>query len=141
MKKSSGDEIVLYQKVSIGTGTGATNPWLQEFPDSISKASWDNYAMISMTKAKELLGVDLMHGSEKSINNYEYYPEKPVIKITVGQKEIELPVLIIPGMNSNTIAVAVGYGRNEELGKTAAGCRNKCLSIYFFQWHNCYLQQ
>ena len=34
---------------------------------------------------------------------------------------MELPILVIPGMNANTIAVAVGYGRNEELGKTAAG--------------------
>ena len=81
MKKSSGDEIVLYQKVSIGTGTGATNPWLQEFPDSISKATWDNYAMISMAKAKELLGLDLMHGTEKEINNYEYYPKNRLSKL------------------------------------------------------------
>ena len=44
----TGTELVLYQKASIGTGTGAVNPWLQELPDSISKASWDNYALISM---------------------------------------------------------------------------------------------
>lgn len=133
IKRSTGDEIILYQKVSIGTGTGATNPWLQEFPDSISKASWDNYAMMSMTKAKELLGIDLMHGSEKQKNNYEYYPEKPVIKISVaGKKDIELPVLIIPGMNTNTIAVAVGYGRNEELGKTAAGIGENVYQLASF---------
>ena len=54
-------------------------------------------------------------------NDYEYYPKKPVIKLTVGKKEVELPILVIPGMNANTIAVAVGYGRNEGLGKTAAG--------------------
>jgi molybdopterin-containing oxidoreductase family iron-sulfur binding subunit len=71
--------------------------------------------------AKELLGLDLMHGSEKAINNYEFYPQKPVVKITLGKKEIELPVLIVPGMQSNTIAIAVGYGRGEKLGMTAAG--------------------
>jgi molybdopterin-containing oxidoreductase family iron-sulfur binding subunit len=111
----------LYQKASIGTGTGATNPWLQELPDAISKATWGNYALISMTMAKELLDVNLLNGTEKESNNYEYYPQKPVIKITVGKKEIELPVLIIPGMQSNTIAVALGYGRSEKLGRTAAG--------------------
>lgn len=120
--KVTSDEIVLYEKVSIGSGVGATNPWLQELPDAISKATWDNYAMISMTKAKELLGLDLMHGSEKEANNYEYYPQKPVIKLTVnGKKEVELPVLVIPGMNTNTIAVAVGYGRHDALGRTATG--------------------
>ncbi|MFZ1312548.1 MAG: TAT-variant-translocated molybdopterin oxidoreductase [Chitinophagaceae bacterium] len=120
-KKVTGAEVVLYQKTSIGTGTGATNPWLQELPDAISKATWDNYALISMSMAKEVLGLDLINGSEKESNNYEYYPQKPVIKLTVGKKEVELPVLVIPGMQANTIAVAVGYGRGEKLGKTAAG--------------------
>ena len=135
IKKSEGDEVVLYQKVSIGTGTGATNPWLQEFPDSISKASWDNYAMISMTRAKELLGLDLMDKkNEKQINNYEYYPDKPVITITVeGKDPIKLPVLIIPGMNKNTIAIAVGYGRHDDLGKTAAGIG---INVYPFTTFN-----
>ncbi|HNR15178.1 MAG TPA: TAT-variant-translocated molybdopterin oxidoreductase [Chitinophagaceae bacterium] len=120
-KKVTGAEVVLYQKTSIGTGTGATNPWLQELPDAISKATWDNYALISMSMAKEVLGLNLIDGSEKESNNYEYYPQKPVIKLTVGKKEVELPVLVIPGMQANTIAVAVGYGRGEKLGKTAAG--------------------
>jgi molybdopterin-containing oxidoreductase family iron-sulfur binding subunit len=112
-KKASGTELVLYQKVSIGTGSQAGNPWLQELPDPVSKATWDNYALISMVKAKEL-GITLD-------NDYEYYPEKPVIELTIGKNKVELPVLVIPGMNADTIAVAVGYGRNEEMGVTAAG--------------------
>ncbi len=112
-KKGGNDEVVLYQKISIGSGVGATNPWLQELPDPISKATWDNYALISMTKANEL-GIKLN-------NDYEYYPQKPVIKLALGGKEVELPILVIPGMNAHTIAVALGYGRNEALGKTAAG--------------------
>lgn len=107
------DELVLYQNVSIGCGHGAMNPWLQELPDPVSKSTWGNYAMISMAKAKEL-GIKLD-------NDYEYYPDKPVIKIQSGAKSIELPVLVIPGVNANTIAVAVGYGRSEKLGRTAAG--------------------
>ncbi|MDP4263209.1 MAG: TAT-variant-translocated molybdopterin oxidoreductase [Bacteroidota bacterium] len=110
-KKGGKTEVVLYQKISIGTGTGATNPWLQELPDPISKATWDNYAMISMAKAKEL-GVKLDM-------NYEYYPQKPVFEFAVGNKKVQLPVLVIPGMNADTIAIAVGYGRAESLGKTA----------------------
>lgn len=122
-KPVSGDEVVLYEKVSIGSGIGATNPWLQELPDGITRATWDNYAMISISKAKELLGVDLSAtGSEKGKNKYEYYPSKPVITLKVaGKKDVSLPILVIPGMNSNTVAVAVGYGRHADLGKTAAG--------------------
>lgn len=108
------DEVVLYEKVTIGGGDGAINPWLQETPDPVSKATWGNYALISMKKADEL-GIDYKG------NDYEYYPQKPVIKIQSGSKSIELPVLVLPGMNANTIAIAVGYGRSEKLGRTAAG--------------------
>jgi molybdopterin-containing oxidoreductase family iron-sulfur binding subunit len=112
--KASGNELVLYQKVSMGTGAQAGNPWLQELPDPVTKATWDNYAMISMSLAKEL-GIKLD-------NDYEYYPEKPVVEFSFGKnKKVELPVLVIPGMNANTIAVAVGYGRNEGMGVSAAG--------------------
>ncbi len=112
-KKASGTELVIYQKVSIGTGSQAGNPWLQELPDPISKATWDNYALISMAKANEL-GI-------KVDSDYEYYMQKPVIEVTVGKNKIELPVLVLPGMNADTIAIAVGYGRNEAQGVTAAG--------------------
>ena len=112
-KKATGAEVVLYQKISIGTGSQAGNPWLQELPDPVSKATWDNYAMISMKKAEEL-GIKLN-------TDYEYYPGKPVIELTVGKNKIELPILVIPGMNADTIAVAVGYGRSEAMGVTAAG--------------------
>ncbi len=120
IKKGGEVELVLYQKVSIGTGKQGTNPWLQELPDPITKATWDNYVMMSMTMAKKVVGIDLIGGSEKHINNYEYFPEKPVVSITVpGKPAFELPVLIIPGMDPNTIAIAVGYGRAKELGKAA----------------------
>lgn len=107
------DELVLYQKVAIGSGEGALNPWLQEVPDPVTKATWGNYALISMKKADELR-IDY-----KDID-YEYYPQKPVIKIQSGNHSIELPILVTPGMDANTIAVAVGYGRNSKLGRTAA---------------------
>ena len=118
-RKGGKIELVLYQKVSIGTGKQGTNPWLQELPDPITKATWDNYVMMSMPLAKEIVGVDLIGGSERHINNYEYYPEKPVVTVTVGGKSVELPVMIIPGMDKDTIAIAVGYGRSKNLGKAA----------------------
>jgi len=123
--KASGSEVVLYQKVSIGTGSQAGNPWLQEMPDPVSKATWDNYALISMKKAEEL-GIKLN-------TDYEYYPQKPVITFTIGKTEIDLPILVLPGMNADTIAIAVGYGRSEAMGVTAAGIGK---NAYPFAVHN-----
>ena len=120
IRKGGKAELVLYQKVSIGTGKQSSNPWLQELPDPITKATWDNYVMMSMPMADEILGIDLIGGTEKHINRYEYFPEKPVVTVTVANKTaVELPVLIIPGMDPNTIAIAVGYGRTDKLGPAA----------------------
>ncbi len=123
IKIGTGTEIALYQKVSMGSGSQANNPWLQELPDPITKATWDNYAMMSITMAKQLVGIDLSDplGQPGKTDDYEVHPEKRVVKITVGGNTVELPVIIIPGMNANTIAIAVGYGRSEKTGKAAFG--------------------
>ena len=120
-RKSGKVEMVIYQKVSMGSGSHGNNPWLLELPDPITRATWDNYAMISVQIAKEL-GIELG-------DNYEVHPEKPVISFKAGNKTIELPVLVIPGMQANTVAIAVGYGRNSSntekskdyLGRAIAG--------------------
>ena len=41
-KKGGKIELVLYQKVGIGEGQGASNPFLQELADPITRAVWDN---------------------------------------------------------------------------------------------------
>ncbi len=112
-KKGGKYELVVYQKVSIGDGKMANNPWLQEMPDPITRACWDNYAIISVSTAEEL--------GYKADDNYEVNPPKPVLKIKAGGKEISIPLLIVPGMNANTIAIATGYGRSQKTGRAAFG--------------------
>ncbi|GAC1584511.1 MAG: TAT-variant-translocated molybdopterin oxidoreductase [Ginsengibacter sp.] len=102
-------ELVLYQKISIGSGYQAGNPWLQELPDPITKTTWDNYAMISPAMGKSMFGIDIYNPA--SSDKYEVERQKPVIKITANGKSVELPVLVIPGVHSNVIAIALGYGR------------------------------
>ncbi len=113
-RKAGKDELVLYQNVAMLTGKQAGNPWLLELPDPVTKATWDNYAMISSHKAEEL-------GIDYKSSDYEYYPSKPIIEITAGNRKVQLPVMVIPGMNANTIAVAVGYGRSASIGKAVSG--------------------
>jgi molybdopterin-containing oxidoreductase family iron-sulfur binding subunit len=113
-RKGGKTEVVLYQNVAMGTGRQGGNPWLLEVPDPVTRSSWDNYAMISTKKAEEL-GIDY-----KDVD-FEYYPDKPIIDITVGNKKVSLPALVIPGMQPDTIAVAVGYGRSENYSKATQG--------------------
>jgi MoCo/4Fe-4S cofactor protein with predicted Tat translocation signal len=131
--KGGATEVVLYQKVGMGNGSQANNPWLQELPDPISKVTWDNYAMMGTAMYKEMFGKDVLKDKGAS-DAYEVNPEKPVIKVTANGKSLELPVLLIPGVQKNTIAVALGYGRKsaadkdgdltatkENIGRAAAG--------------------
>lgn len=113
-------ELVLYQNIAMADGRHPNNPWLLELPDPITRACWDNYVMMSPAMAKELLKIDVT--KERQANNYEFFPEKPVVRVTAGNKAaVELPVLIVPGMQSNTVAIAVGYGRSENLGRAVHG--------------------
>src|SRR5690606_22637778 len=58
-KPGTGVELALYQKTGIGEGKQASNPWLQELPDPVTKATWDNYVIMSWAMAKDMLGIDL----------------------------------------------------------------------------------
>lgn len=118
-KKSSGHELVIYQKATFTDGRQSNNPWLQETPDPITRATWDNYLMVSPSLGKTLFDIDITNATQA--DKYEAFPAKPMVKIKVGAKEEELPVLIIPGMQADTVALAVGYGRAEAIGKAAAG--------------------
>ncbi len=105
VKLSNGDglELLLYEKMGMGDGRYSNNPFLQELPDPITRATWDNYACVSPKYASEVLGINIK--TEADIR------EKDVIKISANGYSIELPVLIQPGQANNTIAIALGYGR------------------------------
>lgn len=112
-------ELALYQKIGIGAGQGASNPWLQELPDPVTRATWDNYIIVSPAMARTLLNIDLNNGGQADA--YEVQPPKKVVKLTVDGKSIELPVLIIPGTHPQTVGIALGYGRTEAVGKAVIG--------------------
>lgn len=118
-KKGGKYELVLYEKVGIGAGQGASNPWLQELPDPVTRATWDNYVIVSPALARTMLDIDLNNGGQADA--YEVNPPKKVVKVVANGKEISLPVLIIPGTHPDTIGIAVGYGRSNNIGKAAAG--------------------
>ncbi|MEO6314974.1 MAG: TAT-variant-translocated molybdopterin oxidoreductase [Chitinophagaceae bacterium] len=119
IKKGGKYELVLYQKPVLGDGRQANNPWLLETPDPVTRATWDNYVIMSPALGKELLGVDI--ADRRQSDTFEVNPDKPVVKVKVGSREVLLPALIIPGVETNTIAIAVGYGRNVKSGRATVG--------------------
>lgn len=108
LNKSEAIEFELTEKISMGDGTGSNNPWLQELPDPLSRACWDNYLTMSAKTAREL-GITNWNISNGALNSN-------LVKLSVNGVTYEnVPVMIQPGQAVGTIAMAVGYGR------TAAG--------------------
>ena len=107
---SKGFELTLYTKAGLGDGQQANNPWLQEFPDPITRTSWDNYITISKADAEDLGFYN------KNVANGGL--DGSYAQITLGGVSIEkVPVLIQPGQAKGSIGLALGYGRTESIQK------------------------
>ncbi|MEQ9063486.1 MAG: TAT-variant-translocated molybdopterin oxidoreductase [Vicingaceae bacterium] len=110
--KSSELELFLYQKTGIGDGQHASNPWLQELPDPVSKITWDNYVTMAASDMKAR-GFNLNLGQEQ---------ESDMVTVTVGDLvSEELPVVAQPGQKPGTIGIALGYGRQVWKNKEKIG--------------------
>ncbi|WP_024771641.1 TAT-variant-translocated molybdopterin oxidoreductase [Aquimarina macrocephali] len=107
--KSSGIELTLYTKTALGDGQQANNPWLQEMPDPITRASWDNYLTVSRADAAEL-GLTNENVANGALNG-------SYAKVTVGETEVVVPVIIQPGQAKGSVGLALGYGKSKGLKK------------------------
>ncbi|WP_289057990.1 TAT-variant-translocated molybdopterin oxidoreductase [uncultured Flavobacterium sp.] len=107
--KVAGDfELVLYTKTGLGDGQHANNPWLQEFPDPITRVSWDNYVTVSNADAKKL-GLSNEIVANGGLNG-------SYATITVDGVKLEnVPVIVQPGQAVGTVGLALGYGRKASL--------------------------
>ncbi|MDO5972458.1 TAT-variant-translocated molybdopterin oxidoreductase [Flavivirga aquimarina] len=101
--KSTGLELTLYTKVGMGDGQQANNPWLQEFPDPITRTSWDNYLTISKADADEK-GLVNKHVANGALNG-------SYANVTVNGVTITAPVIIQPGQAKGSVGLAFGYGK------------------------------
>ena len=104
--EGKGFQLSLYTKTSMGDGQQANNPWLQEMPDPLTRASWDNYVTMSKEDADKL---DLINENvANGALNGSY------VNITMDGVEVKnVPVIIQPGQAPGSIGLALGYGKKE----------------------------
>ncbi|MCH8567575.1 MAG: TAT-variant-translocated molybdopterin oxidoreductase [Balneolales bacterium] len=105
---SSDIELIFKADNRIYDGRYANNGWLQEFPDPVTKITWDNVAAMSPAMAASI-GV-----RERSFGETTY----DLVTITSGGTELTMPAWIVPGHADNSITVTVGYGR-QNIGASA----------------------
>ncbi len=95
-------EVVFHRDYRMDDGRWNNNGWLQEFPDPVTKVTWDGLILISRKTAAEL-------GVKNSTT------EADIVKVTVqvgaGSKSISGPVWVTPGMADHSLGLALGYGR------------------------------
>jgi molybdopterin-containing oxidoreductase family iron-sulfur binding subunit len=94
MKPSNDFVVLLQNNNNVGDGRFASNGWLQELPNPVTKIVWDNYAAVSVQSASEL-----------GVNNND------TIDISIGNKKQTFPVFIQPGLADKVIEISLGYGR------------------------------
>lgn len=104
---SSEWELQLYTKVGMGDGRQATNPWLQEFPDPISRTVWDNYFTMNPQDA-ENLNIAMWNGGPERNGRMQF--NGPYYTMTIDGQSITAPVFVQPGQAVGSIGIALGYG-------------------------------
>ena len=94
--KGEGLELALAPSYGVFDGRFATNAWLQELPDPITKVTWDNPAYLSEATARRL---GLADGQ--------------VATLTLQGRSVQAPVAVMPGHADDCVTLALGYGRSD----------------------------
>ncbi len=89
-----GLELVLHPSPALYDGRYANNGWLQEWPDPVTKATWDNPLLLAPADARRL---GLKDGDR--------------VRVSEGGRSLESAVLIQPGQREGVAALSLGYGR------------------------------
>ncbi len=101
---AQGYELTLYSKAGMGDGQMANNPWIQEFPDPITRVSWDNYLTVSKSDAQNLGLVNENVANGGLDGSYANVKADGIVLENI-------PVVIQPGQAVGTIGLSYGYGR------------------------------
>ncbi len=95
-------EIQFYESIGVGNGIYANNPWLQELPDPVTRAVWDN-----------VLHIPLKWNGR---NRFEYFnnldEDGLLVDVSSGENTVRLPIVRQFGQMEGTVASALGYGRS-----------------------------
>lgn len=109
----NGITLTLSESYFLGDGKFANNGWLQELPHPVSKVTWDNYLNMSPKQANELI---VKMGD--------------IVEVALGDRKLEIPVLIQPGLPDDVVSVELGYGRTKvgDVGKNVGFNSNLFLT-------------
>ena len=92
--ETGGIELVLRPDPCLWDGRFANNAWLEELPRPFTKLTWDNALLVNPATAAQLR-----------------LEQTDVVKLRVKGREVEAPVLVMPGHAAGSMTLSLGYGR------------------------------
>ncbi len=104
-------EAVFIHSSAVDDGRYANNGWMQEWPDPMTKLTWDNAILLSKQTAESL---NLKNEIIKGILVAD------VVQATLAGQTVEAPVVIAPGHANFAASLPLGYGQ-DMLGPVAKG--------------------
>ncbi|MCW8137651.1 MAG: TAT-variant-translocated molybdopterin oxidoreductase [Planctomycetota bacterium] len=106
---AAGDyELVFVPDNRVWDGRWANNAWLQEFPEPLTKLTWDNALLVNPVLARDL-GLK---------------PDELVAVTVKGSPQLgplEVPVFVLPGQPRRSVTLTLGWGRGPAAGVVANG--------------------
>ena len=87
---------IVFTASGVYDGRFANNAWLLEAPDTLTKVTWDNPALLNVNDAESA-----------------HIKTGDFIEVTLGGKRLETVAYIMPGQPAGTIALPLGYGRTQ----------------------------
>ncbi|NBR45678.1 MAG: 4Fe-4S dicluster domain-containing protein [Verrucomicrobia bacterium] len=104
-------EAAFVSSPAMDDGRYLNNGWLQEWPDPMTKLTWDNAILLSPGTAKALgLRNEIIKGILVA----------DVVRATLAGQTVEAPILVAPGHVDFAASLPLGYGQ-DELGPVAKG--------------------
>ena len=89
-------ELVFHRDLRMDDGRWNNSGWMHEFPDPITKVTWDNVISISRKTAEEL-----------GVKNGD------VVGLELGGRKLQGPAWIQPGQADYSLGLSLGYGRSK----------------------------
>jgi MoCo/4Fe-4S cofactor protein with predicted Tat translocation signal len=110
---ASGLEAAFRPDPSVFDGRFANLGWLQELPKPLTKATWDNMALVSPKTAAELGGVKTEQTAHGHVTE--------VAELTLDGRTLKAPLWVLPGHADGVVTLPLGYGRTRagQLGNGA----------------------
>jgi MoCo/4Fe-4S cofactor protein with predicted Tat translocation signal len=119
----AGLELAFRPDPSIYDGQFANNGWLQELPKHLSKATWDNVAIMSLETARAL-GVQISASFDGQIETAGKETASgcltDVVELAYKGRRVTAPAWIVPGSPNDVVTVYLGYGRRKA-GRVGSG--------------------